>query len=128
MGLLCPYVVTYFFDTKGRFSGAGRQLWKHPAPQMENNGPYNIYDAQFEQAITKQIKEWQKEIGFQDKVIRIKEFVDEEMSVGISERPEYLQDADADDEDLLQWKQSGNFVFVWAKEYWVSDSGEVEST
>lgn len=132
LGLLCPYIVTYFFDSDGNLVTATRHLWKHPAPRMGDDGPYQIYDGDFVQAIEEQIQEWQEQIGFQDKPIRIREFSDEEMYVGIAELPEYLQDADPEDqelaESLMEWKKSGSFVFYWGKDYYMSESGEVEST
>jgi hypothetical protein len=135
MGLLCPYIVTYYFNADGVLMNGKRQLWKHPAPRMGENGPYKIYDPQFVANITQQIQEWQQEIGFQPMPIRIQKFGDTEMSVGIDEVPGELEDAIADDpqnEDLIQeleeWKEQHACVLYWGKDYWVSPTGEVLST
>jgi hypothetical protein len=133
MGLLCPHVVTYFFDSAGALVKIERQLWNHPAPKSEDDGPYQIYDDQFVQSIGQQIRERQKEIGFQEKPIRVLKFADED--VGIKELPGYLEEAirnDPTDEELAEevadFKELNDFVFCWAKEYWMSVSGEVVST
>ena len=128
MGLLCPYVMAYFFDQDGHFSGASRQMWKESAPQFGDGGPYKLSDDKFQQAIAEQIDDWKEQLGFRSSVIRIEQFADHEMGAGITDRPEYLRGADQNDEDLLEWNKSGNFIFLWGNEYWVSPSGEVEST
>lgn len=132
IGLLCPHVVAYFFDEDGNLLNSERQLWKHPAPQRSPNGPYNIYEEQFVEAINQQIWDWMEKMGFAEEAIEIREFNDEARGVGISELPAYLKDPVPDDEEMAEalnyWLESGNFVFCWAKEYHMSADGEVEST
>ncbi|MFO0964158.1 MAG: hypothetical protein U0793_01040 [Gemmataceae bacterium] len=44
MGLLCPHLVAYFFDRKGKLLGDEHRPWNKPAPRMGPDGPYNIYE------------------------------------------------------------------------------------
>lgn len=132
MGLLCPEVVACFFDAEGNFTGITKQPWKQAAPRFGADGPYKLGDPAFEAAINQQIEDWQEELGYTNEPIKIKLFADDEMGIGISELPEHLKEPDPDDEDfeetLSNWKESGNFIFIWGKDYWMSASGEVEST
>ncbi|MBY0550693.1 MAG: hypothetical protein K2W95_25665 [Candidatus Obscuribacterales bacterium] len=132
IGLHCPHIVAYFFDEEGTLVNKERQLWKHPAPRINNDGPYNIYDKEFVEAINQQTWDWMERMGFQEESIKIRKFTDETMGVGISELPTYLKDLDPDEEDmqeaLADWLESGNFVFCWGKEYHMAPDGEVEST
>lgn len=138
MGLLCPNLVAFFFDMQGNLLGKELRLWKHPA--RFENGRYHTYEDEFEAALEQQKTEWQAEIGFQPDTIRVKHFFDAELLVGIEllpdhylelettdwisneeERQEYIKDRDS-------WLENGNFVWWWARDYYMSAEGEVEST
>ncbi|HEY7155408.1 MAG TPA: hypothetical protein VH575_15710 [Gemmataceae bacterium] len=140
MGLLCPHLVAYFFDPQGNLLAKESRPWDHPAPTMGANGPYRIYDTEFQAALDRQLRGWQAEIGFRPGTIRVKAFLDEEEPVGIELLPEHYRDIDPvaeypDEEDRReflkardQWVRQGKFVWWWAKDYFMSRDGKVEST
>lgn len=135
MGLLCPYIVAYFFTQDGSQIKRERREWLVAAPRMGGDGPYQIYEPGFEATLSEQISQWQEELGFSPELIRVQKFFDPEMYVGIEQVPDHLQDVDESDEDfeelqadLREWEGSGSFVFYWAKDYFMASDGEVEST
>ncbi|HWT00958.1 MAG TPA: hypothetical protein VN256_11990 [Pyrinomonadaceae bacterium] len=135
MGLLCPYIVAYFFSSDGALVGGERREWNRPAPRVGTDGPYQIYDRVFRESLSEQILGWQSELGFTPGVIRVRPFFDDEHCVGIEAFPEHLEDLNESDDgyELLcaerqQWVEEGNFVFRWAKDYYMTRGGEVAST
>jgi hypothetical protein len=140
MGLLCPLVVAYFFDSDGRLIGDERRPWNHPAPRIGGDGPYRIYDERFQAALDAQLREWQESIGYRPGPIRVRAFLDPRHPVGITLIPEHLdlskdQRREVDEEELpyldqsrAEWLAAGNFVWWWAKDYWTAPDGEVIST
>lgn len=135
MGLLCPHVVAYFFSSDGALAEIQQREWSTPAPRMGADGPYRIYDQEFQDRLCEQILNWQSEIGFTASVIRVRPFFDDEHWVGIEALPEYLQEIDESDDDYAflstereKWKDEGNFVFYWAKDYYMTGDGKVSST
>jgi hypothetical protein len=140
MGLLCPNLVAYFFNRDGTLLGRENRLWNVPARRMDGNGPYLIYDPEFVEALNLQLGEWQSQLGFRPSTIWIKPFFDDEHPVGIELLPEHYRDLDhadwidheEDREGLKrlrdQWIEWGNFVWWWAKDYFMSREGKVEST
>jgi hypothetical protein len=141
MGLLCPELVAFFFDPEGNLLGREQRPWSAEAGELAGHTPpYQIYGERFEQLINAQRLEWQAEIGYRPATIGIKEFLDHEYSVGIEVLPDYLQfldieaerDSEEERQDLLEtrdsWLAEGNFVWWWAKDYYMSREGEIEST
>jgi hypothetical protein len=130
MGLLCPELVAYFFTPDGTLLHREIRPWNYPASRFGDDGPYQIYDAEFSHRLSDQIADWQQEMGFEPKQIRVKEFFDEEHSVGIKTLPEPGEDPDWDEdaETLEAWREEGIFEFYWAKDYLMSADGNVEST
>jgi hypothetical protein len=110
LGLLCPNVVLYRFDSDGNLVGREVRPWNYPAER--HGGVYAIYDPVFIARLAEQITGWQSELGFTEDRIDVAAFYDEELGVGI-ELPENDECA---------------FVFWWAKDYWMNDQGGVEST
>lgn len=110
LGLLCPRLVLYRFDSTGRPIGRDVRQWSFPAPQR--GGVFDIFDSEFRRHLQVQIAAWKLELGFREQQIAVEEFFDPENAVGI-ELPE---------------DKSCDFVFWWAKDYWMNSSGEVEST
>jgi hypothetical protein len=139
MGLLCPHLVAYFFDSNGAFAGGKRQLWKYPAQSSEDNTWYGFSDPTFKVAIAEQINEWQQELGFYQSIIKIQEFFDDTYPVGISILPGELEqdeiEAEEDPEERafweaqkVDWLANSQFVWWWAKDYYMSKEGNVNST
>jgi hypothetical protein len=139
MGLLCPYLVAYFFDAHGNLNGGQRKIWETPAPRMSENGPYQLYGEEFCSALDRQKQQWQNEIQFHSAPIHIKEFFDAEHFAGIELLPEHYQDLESDtdiDEEERQeliverddWLECGNFVLWWGNDYYMSEDGKVESS
>jgi hypothetical protein len=138
MGLLCPHLVAYFFDGKGLLLADEHRPWTTPAPTTEPNGPYDIYDAAFEKAFAKQMRQWKSELGFRPGTIKIRAFLDDRHPVGITLFPDHLNpdeigNLDEDEqrafaESRAEWIAEGQFVWWWAKDYEMAKDGEVEST
>jgi hypothetical protein len=137
MGLLCPHLVAFYFDSRGNLLGKERRLWRHPAPWK--NEVYNIYDKDFEVALEQQMSEWQVEMSFHPATICVKAFYDYDDTVGIKLLPDYLDIETtgeiADEEERQEWIQdynewlvSGNFVFSWCQDYDINQEGEVIGT
>src|SRR5262249_24918462 len=130
MGLLCPQVVGYFFDSEGKLLGDEHRPWNTHAPRMRTNGPYRLYDDNFRAALEVQLLEWQSDIGFRPATIHVRAFLDPRHPVGIEQLPEHLRNFETDegcDEDERkelsadkdEWIAEGKFVWNWAKDYWV---------
>jgi hypothetical protein len=132
MGLLCPYLVAVFFDPEGNLLGTQ----KRDLPFMrEQQPPYNIYDKRVED----HLRRWQEEIGYSPKTIKVKRFMIPE-GVGIEDLPgeyqEVLDNPSQFEEGTKQdyaewtrlWQATGQFVFWWAKDYWMSREGAVKAT
>jgi len=139
MGLLCPNLVAFFFDADGVHSGAEQRTWDTPAPTHPHTGRYLLGDDAFQSALDLQISGWQDELGFVPAPVHIHAFVDQEKWVGVELIPEHLlPEQIADEEDptrreqlhdiAAEWRDSGWFVWWWAKDYWMNAEGEVEST
>jgi hypothetical protein len=137
MGLLCPTLVAYFFAPDGVLLRTEERPWDYPAPRLHGTGPYSIYDPEFRSKLQLQFASWQAEIGFRPEVIWIQAFLDLERFVGIEAIPEHLLTGEEDEDAaecierekaLQDWIANGNFVFWWAKDYYMSKDGEVEST
>ena len=139
MGLLCPYLVAFFFDSQGVLLGKEKHLWEYPAPVHAKSGVYEIYDDAFVALMEEQITAFQEKIGFRAGTIHIKRFIYEEESVGIQPMPDEMVDFEEasylderQKEDIRQsrdyWLETGNFVWWWAKDYYIDSEGEVEST
>jgi hypothetical protein len=134
LGLLCPDVIVFIFDPDGRLITKQEHEWRHPAPRMGNDGPYRIYDPAFVKAIDKQIADLKATLGMEDGTIRVRRFFD--VAVGIEDLPDHLEEPenespeDAEDRVALrrEWEASGSFVLWWAKDYFMSKDGRIEST
>lgn len=138
MGLLCPNLVAFFFDEQGNLNQKESRLWEYPATRRD--GIYQIYDDAFRAALAQQKSRWKTEVGFQPGVIHIKQFYDEAHTVGIEILPEHYQDLETSDEfedeeerqgwmqDRDAWLERGEFVWWWAKDYYMNAAGEVDST
>lgn len=140
MGLLCPKLVAFFFDSKGNLLGHEKRAWSDDAAKMVENNSCTIYSDGFRVLIDKQKKEWQAELGFRPATIRVKAFYDGEYPVGIQVLPEHYKDIETatwfrDEEDRQEfiksrdrWLAEENFVWWWARDYYMSKDGDVEST
>ena len=126
LGVLEPELVAYFFDPQGDLLRMERRPPRKPT-HSDNNSRDTGHD------------EWKLELGFVSGPIHIKGFFDAEEYVGIELIPEHLQpeeiaaEPDAElrghlAETRAGWLEGGNFVWWWAKDYWMSSEGEVEST
>jgi hypothetical protein len=122
MGLLEPHLVAYFFDKNGNLLGGDKRL-------LEKG-----------KLLEQVMLEWQKELGFRTATIHVKEFYNREYPVGIEILPEHYRSVETDtwfpnEEERKEfiksrnrWLTEGNFVWWWAKDYYMSKEGEVEST
>jgi hypothetical protein len=140
MGLLCPEVVAVFFDAEGNYLGCEARPWSKEAGDIAGNPPHNIFGVYFQALIAEQMEEWQTELRFRKATIRVKEFWVKGRPVGIEELPSHLRDIEtaawiANEEERQglresrdRWLAEGNFVFWWAKDFFMSRKGEVEST
>ncbi len=135
MGLLCPHIVAFFFSGDGTLLRTERRDWQYPAPRMGADGPYRIYDPEFQRMLANQISTWQELLGFSPGPAQVRAFFDEALWVGTEDTPDHLQDLDDSDDDsddlraeLESWRDSGRFVFHWAKDYFMSRTGAVDST
>jgi hypothetical protein len=141
MGLLCPELVAYFFDAHGSLVGAQRRTWSDAAADVAGRvPPYRIFNDEFKALIGLQRREWEGELGFRTATIHVKEFFDHELGVGIELLPAYLREIetapwfrDTQERERAaklrnRWVEDGNFVWYWAKDYYMSPTGEVEST
>jgi hypothetical protein len=110
IGLLCPNIILYRFDAIGRRIGREIHPWNFPAPL--DNGIYQIFDPTFQARIRDQISRWKTELGFKEEKVDVQLFYDVEQDVGIE----------------VDEARGCAFVFWWAKDYWMNENGEVEST
>jgi hypothetical protein len=110
LGLLCPNLVLYRFDGSGRPIGREIRPWSYPA--VRRHGIYQLHDPAFRESLARQLADWRAELGLVDGPIEVEQFVDETQGVGMepSEEGECA------------------FIFWWAKDYWMNEDGEVEST
>ncbi len=132
MGLLCLYLVAFFFDPKGNYLETQKRVLHF---MKRHQPPYDIYDKRIEE----RLHVWQEEIGLRPKTIKVKRFMSAD-GAGIEDLPghyqQFLEDPSQFDEEgrqyypelIRDWREEGSFVFWWAKDYWMSRNGEVEST
>lgn len=124
IGLLEPQLRAYFFDPQGNLLGKEHRPYQKPIKWGDNSAIYN---------------EWQRELGFLSGTIHVRGFFDSEEDVGIELIPQHLQpeeiaaEPDAELRGFLEetragWLLEDNFVWWWAKDYWMTPDGEVEST
>ncbi len=111
VGLLCPEVVCFFFTESGALLRKETHPWKNPAPFAD--GVFNTCDPEFERNLTSQIRQIMSDLGFLDGAISVQRFFDEQSWVGI-DMPENPSECD--------------FIFYWAKDYWMDSTGRVIST
>jgi hypothetical protein len=140
MGLLCPEIVAFFFNTAGDLIEQQARPWSEAAAQLAGRElPYKIFGGQFRALIQQQMQAWQAELRFRTKTIQVKEFSGSPYSVGIELLPDQwidLEDAEElDDEEREeeiqardQWLAKGQFVFWWSEDYHMSKSGRVLSS
>lgn len=105
-------------------------------------GPFKINDPTFQSSLAKDLGALKTKVGFIERPIRLQQFKLEGRSIGIELLPRHLAEfitnpnGVADDQEelnefqseLADWESSGNFVFYWAKGYWIGPNGQVEST
>src|SRR5262245_26387932 len=71
MGLICPNLVAYFFDNKGRLLGCEHREWNKPPPKLWRDGPNDINDGAFQDGLAEQQNEWQGALGFRAATIKV---------------------------------------------------------
>ncbi len=59
---------------------------------MGADGPYRIHDATFVAEVTRQIEDWKRELGFEEGLISVRAFFDDELWVGVEAVPDHLDD------------------------------------
>jgi hypothetical protein len=144
MGLACPYLVAYYFDSEGNLTGGDRRcldflrpsgVYAGGEPIPEQVQTYNVYDDR----IPILLQEWQREMGFREQSIRVKRFADSEFGIGIRDYPEHFSEVMSDPETTeeekaneleceSQWEADGQFVLWWGNDYWLNGEGEVTSS
>jgi hypothetical protein len=110
MGLLCPNLVAFRFDSEGKPIGRELRPWLHPAEWR--GGAFAIYGHIFQERLAEQMAGWQSEIGFAEQPITVEMFYDAEQGVGIEPAG----------------SKHCAFILWWAKDYWMDSAGGVEST
>src|SRR5262249_16937227 len=120
MGLSCPSLVAFFFDTEGELLSVEQRpvdIFQGATP------PYDIYNARI-QAL---IREWKTDMGFQRATIKVKKFFSEELYIGIEDYPshfdEILSDPEEDEEEkqsirdsMKSWDEDEQFVLQWGND------------
>ena len=105
-------------------------------------GPFQLSDPAFRTSFSNDLDRLKRDIGFTKGPIHVQQFDVDGDSVGIDLLPEHLAEfkenptavAHNDEEQgrlrksLADWETAGSFVLWWAKDYWCSADGEVEST
>ena len=135
MGIQFPDIALLEFDPQGNYlSIAARGIPKQFL--SVRNGIYWADDIVL-QAL---IKNWQDEIGFIPGTISVKPFFLPDQWIGIQDLPdhylEFLNQPENYDEerrlqlqeDIRQWRESGDFVLYWSEDYYLNQEGEVESS
>jgi len=140
MGLLCPALVAFFFDQHGHLLCCEQRPWSEEATALAGEQPpFQIFGETFQALIAAQEEAWQQELGFIASTIHVREFFDEQRGVGIERLPGHLEMEEIETEEdpqeqreLLalreEWLATGAFVWWWARDYYMSGDGEVEST
>lgn len=103
LGLLCPNVVLYRYDSAGNFIRREIRPWNYPA--YRGLAAYQTSEPVFMQKLAEQIADWQAELGFIEDRIEIDAYFDSEHYVGI-EMPENNECA---------------FIFWWARDFWMDE-------
>ncbi len=144
MGLLCPYLVSIFFDAEGNLLEVqkrsleflqARGVFVDGEPIEGQVRTYNIYD----ERIPERLAEWQQSMGVFPSPIRVKRFFLPEIGVGIEDFPDHFTEILADPheteeekssirESMREWEEGDQFVLFWGNDYWLNGSGEVISS
>ena len=127
------FLTGIFFDTHGNLIGS----------QNRPTSGLNPYDPRLVEKVSASLDAWWKELGFAPGTIRVRRFDCKEAGVRIEDLPDYLEEFLQDPEGFAQnkqesassyfesgrrWRESGQFVLWWAKDYWLDGGGAVEST
>ena len=132
MGLGCPDLIAFFFDTEGNLLHVERrsiEFFRCVIP------PYDIYD----ERIPALIDAWKMGMGLQPATIEVKKFFSEEHQIGIDDYPEHFDEIlsaphETEEEksnvrdSMRLWDADGQFVLLWGNDYWLDKSGEVVSS
>jgi hypothetical protein len=140
MGLLCPELVAFYFDSQGNLLGREGRRWSDAAGKIAGDRPpYHTFNDEFKALIDAQRKAWQAELGYSPATVRVKQFHDDKYQVGIDILPDHFEDIESRTwlseeqrqdyaESRAEWLADGNFVWWWARDYYMSADGKVEST
>ena len=141
MGLLCPELVTVLFDAEGNYLCSEERPWSAAAAKVAGHKPpYDICNEPFQKLIAAELTEWQNELGYRPGTIRVKTFWADNHHVGIDQLPYHYRDLETADwipneeerREMMasrdRWLADGDFVFWWAKDYFMSKEGDVTST
>jgi len=132
MGLFCPILVAFFFDSEGNLL----KVEQRPVGFFQGvTPPYNIYD----ERIPALIEGWQREMAFQPTTIKVKKFFLQTPYIGIEDYPSHFEEILSDPQECEEekndirdsmrlWDEAGQFVLLWGNDYWLDDSGEVVSS
>jgi hypothetical protein len=134
IGLDVPSIVIYSFGKDGLL--VARDTRKIAG--IVQQSPFSL-DADFFKRFHESLDAIMAEVGFVEGPINIQAFYDDEFNAGILSLPgeyeEFLESPEAFDEvertrfqaAINDWKEKGNFVFVWGEQLYMKPSGEVES-
>jgi hypothetical protein len=132
MGLWCPDLIALYFAEDGTFLDFERR----PVVFFQNVKPtYQIYDRRIDELLDN----WQREMGFQAALIRVKKFILPEVGISIDDYDshvlEILDDPKASEEEkdeireeMQEWDAEGQFVLNWGNDYWLDHTGEIVSS
>jgi hypothetical protein len=111
------------------FNSGGRLLWYEAKPKESVLYP------------DKELETWKATIGLAPGAVRIQEFFLEDHYIGITELPkcfrEFVNDPSfipTDSErqeweaDVRKWRQNGQFILCWGREFWMNADGLITST
>jgi hypothetical protein len=141
MGLYSPDLVCVFFDGGGELV----RVESRPADVPPSAGYpyiYDIYQPAFRARLAGLIESWQREIGYVASPIRIHPFKLQDRFIGVAERPEFYEEFLLNPEHaapnearrarmhelVRKWDREGMFVLYWAKDFWMTNDGQIHST
>jgi hypothetical protein len=139
LGYLMPNIVVYWFDSEGNYSGKERISLANKPVRDEITGIYEVTSG-FLMRADEELLAYKQEIGYQPCAVQVRAFFDEDEYVGIMRVPSSYQAFLESDEEyseeekeayarhIQRWIEDGQFVFCWCEEYWMDESGEIESS
>ena len=130
MGIQLPELVMVEFDSTGGYVGT----------TIRNTSSVVHLPETGEEDMSRELQNWQQELGFTGATITIQPFFLLDRYIGIKDLPDHYEEVLNQpeaysasrrrelQEDVRLWNERGDFVLYWDEEYYLNQDGELDSS